>query len=476
LHIIRQSGFEAFALPATDYSHFEAYADRQPALAHSSWLGIDFNSDAAQTINCLEGFRPDWLIIDHYAIDQHWESLLRPYCERILVIDDLADRIHDCDLLLDQNLVDNQDHRYDGLAPTHATRLLGPRYALLQSQYAELHHQTAQRLGPVRRIFLYFGGADHLNLTGRCIESFLALERSDLKLDVVVNSVSRHLPTLRQQIASHSNIFLHEDLPSLAGLMIRADLGIGAAGTTTWERLCLGLPSLVVTLAENQNLIADSLNRRGLIRWIGYQDDVTVERLAHVLNEAISSVTLEAWSEACGKVVDGKGADRTASVLVLGPESALRIREADAADEEILLEWANDPVTRSNSFNASVIGADTHRQWLHSRLKRPVNCSLYISETKDGLPIGQVRFERVEGGDWEIHYGLWRGARGKGLGVRMVELALKHFRADKKNTRILGYVKSANVPSHRIFERLGFSARLGDSRIAYTLVIKQNED
>jgi len=169
---------------------------------------------------------------------------------RIFAIDDLADRTHDCDQLLDQNLFADMHTRYASKVPEDCRLLLGPEYTLLQPIYAELHDRIPPREGPVRRILISFGGADRDNLTGRALAAFLSLNRPDIDVDVVISGSSLYIHGIREQVAGRDNIHLHSNLPTLAPLMARADLAIGAAGTTAWERVCLGLPGLVVTLGR----------------------------------------------------------------------------------------------------------------------------------------------------------------------------------------------------------------------------------
>ncbi len=469
LERIRQAGFEATALPLSDPSdrdRYDAPAD-QPVLAHAHWLGTDWQTDAAQTIAALGGDRPDWVIVDHYALDQRWESQLRPHCGKIMVIDDLADRDHDCDLFLDQNLVANLEHRYDTRLPAHCARLLGPSYALLQPQYADLHPRTPPRLGPVQRILVYFGGADNQNLTGLAITAFLALDRADIALDVVINPASPHAVAVRQQVRGHSPITLHEGLPSLAPLMVQADLAIGAGGATSWERCCLGLPALVVTLAENQRPITAELDRQGLVRWLGDQNSVTLSSLKTAL---LDEDSLAQGSSRCRALVDGQGAERVADLLLLNSTTTLTARPACLADEALILRWANDPLVRQNAFNPDSIDGATHRAWFYKRLRNPETCQIYILETDRGIPIGQVRFERSDD-TWEIDYGLAAEARGRGLGAPLLQTALQALRQSQRGALLFGRVKSDNLPSQKVFERLGFTPAAGGGEIVYRCLL-----
>ncbi|MDD4249869.1 MAG: UDP-2,4-diacetamido-2,4,6-trideoxy-beta-L-altropyranose hydrolase, partial [Methanosarcina sp.] len=386
-NLIEEQGFAVHRL-SPQMPGFEAEATP----AHAAWLGTTWQEDAHQTKAVIKGLetQPDWLVMDHYALDYRWESALRPLVRSIFVIDDLADRTHDCDLLLDQSLFADPHARYTGKVSEGCRLLLGPEYALLQSIYADLHDCVPPREGPVRRILISFGGADSDNLTGRALAAFLSLNRPDIDVDIVMSGNSPYTPEIRNLMAEHANIHLHSNLPTPAPLMARADLAIGAAGTTSWERLCLGLPALVVTLAENQRPIADGLHRQGLVRWLGHRDEVSEQSLRQSLAELIEEGIDEEWSLRCRSAVDGKGVDRTGAVLTIPAETSLRVRHARPSDEALLLAWANDPETRQNSFSSDPIPAEKHHCWFRNRLRDLENCRLYVAETFEGLSVGQV--------------------------------------------------------------------------------------
>jgi UDP-2,4-diacetamido-2,4,6-trideoxy-beta-L-altropyranose hydrolase len=458
---IRECRFELFALGNHKDVHTLPLQKDDLAVSHESWLGADWKTDAFETLAAIGDEHADWLIVDHYAIDYRWEAQLRSVCKRIMVIDDLADRNHDCDLLLDQNLVTNWQDRYAARVRENCCCLLGPDYALLQPQYSQLHPRIPPRIAPVQRIFVYFGGADHRNLTGLAIDAFISLGRPDIAFDVVINPDGEHAETTREKVRGHVNIVLHENLASLAHLMGQADLAIGAGGATSWERCCLGLPSIVVTLAENQRPIAFELDRLGFVRWIGDQENVTSPNIAASIQTILENTEqIQGWSERCRGLLNGHGATIVTQVLSLNSETHLAARVATPQDESLILRWANDPLVRKNAFNPERIDARNHKNWFYSRLRRPESCRIYILQTDDDLPIGQVRFERCKG-DWEIHYGLAAYARGRRLGVRLLEVALQHFRQWQRTAHLFGRVQVSNLPSQRVFERMGFEKSLG---------------
>ncbi len=463
--LIEEQGFVVHRLPAPA-SGFRAEADP----IHAAWLGASWEGDAEQTGAGIKtpDVKPDWLVVDHYALDHRWESALRPLVGHIFAIDDLADRIHDCDLLLDQNLFADMQTRYAGKVPEDCRLLLGPDYALLQPVYAELHDRIPPREGPIHRILISFGGADRDNLTGRVLAAFLSLSRPDIDVDVVIPGTSPYGPEIQDQAAGHANIHLHSNLPSLAPLMARADLAIGAAGTTSWERLCLGLPALVVTLAENQRPIADGLHRQGLVHWLGHKEGVSEQSIRQALTELIEEDIDEEWSLRCRAAVDGRGVDRTGAVLTITAETPLRVRHARLSDETLLLTWANDSKTRQNSFSPDPISAETHRRWFRSRLRDLDDCRLYVVETEEGIPVGQVRFEK-NNQKWEIDYSLAPHFRGRGLGRFLLETALLKLCSEMSGAVVVGRVKKSNLPSCRVFKSLDFDIQSdeGEEMVVY---------
>lgn len=286
--------------------------------SHAGWLGASWEIDAEQTHQVIQGLggTADVLVVDHYAVDRKWETALRPSATRILAIDDLADRIHDCDLLLDQNFFSNLSIRYEGKVPPECVTLLGPRYALLQPVYAELHSRVALRDGPVSRIFVFFGGADTEDLTGLSVAAFQQLGRRDIQLDVVMTEKNACYQGIEKAIEGWSNIRLQGTLPSLGPLMAAADLAVGAGGATVWERFCLGLPSIVVSLAENQKPVCEELARSGLIEYLGHMDLVNMQALRNALFRLIDLKSISERSRDCHAICDGEGAGRVVETIL----------------------------------------------------------------------------------------------------------------------------------------------------------------
>lgn len=436
-----------------DARGFEVH--RLPRRLNATW-----QQDAAETRAAIAGagFDPSWLIVDHYGVDVSWEQALRPSVGRIMVIDDLANRTHDCDLLLDQNIVACMRDRYASKVPPDCSLLLGPEFAMLQPEYADLHDRVPPRAGAVTRVLVFFGGSDTGNLTGLTLAALRRLGRSDIAVDVVIADSYPKAAAIRREAAADGSFAVHCGLRTLAPLMAKADLAVGAGGSTTWERLCLGLPSLVVTVADNQRPIAEELQRRGLIAWLGDQASVREQTVYDALKPLLEDGINEAWSARCRATIDGRGVTRVCAALTVTSATALRVRHAGLDDEACLLDWANDPATRRRGFHPDPISEASHHRWFHEHLRDLDGCRLYIIETEEGIPLGQVRFQRDEE-SWEVHYSLAQPFRGRGLGRPLLRSALLKARQELPGTTIVGQVKPDNVASRRIFESLGFATR-----------------
>lgn len=449
--LVCRNGFDLMLLPPQPDQGTDLSNDK-----YHSRAGVSELADASETCSILN--EPvDWLVVDHYALGKTWESALRDTASRILVIDDLANRAHDCDLLLDQNLVANPDSRYIDLVPEHCGQLLGPHFAMMGLEYVQLRNAARIRMGIPQRILIYFGGADTDNLTGLALEACLSLPVDKIVFDVVISPDHPNYVELAAMADRNDSIELHENLPSLAPLLHAADLAIGAGGTSSWERCCLGLPSVVITLAENQEAPTSELDRQGLIRWLGPKEAVSKANIAETVAQLLAQGLDRDWSERCKALVDGRGAGRVADYLLLSADTRLYPRPAVATDEALLLEWANDATTRRNGFSGRRIDPATHAQWFRKRLNDTENCRFFIMETESGLPLGQVRFERDYGG-WELHYAIDPRARGRRLGKVLVNSAIKALRAEcDKPLRLTAKVKRGNALSSRVLSGAGFT-------------------
>lgn len=322
IEFVRSKGYTTHALPVSPIVGTglatTSMEESASVLAHGQWLGATQAQDAAACFPILESQRPDWMIVDHYALDAHWEQALAPYYGHLMVIDDLADRKHACDLLLDQTFGrDSED--YLPLVPAECSLLCGSQYALLRPEFAALRPYSLQRRSEprLRHLLITMGGVDKDNITGQVLVALReSLLPADCRITVVMGATAPWLVEVER---------LAQDMPwptqvrvgvsDMARLMADSDLAIGAAGSTSWERCCLGLPTIMVVLAENQQNVAHNLEKAGAALIIEHQVNIT-KHLPSLLSSLIEHPSsLLAMSQSAARVVDGRGVEAVVHLL-----------------------------------------------------------------------------------------------------------------------------------------------------------------
>ncbi len=310
---VTNRGFDLRLLPTpTSGQPVEANQASHP------WLGVTWQEDADQTRAAVADVLPPvaWLVVDHYGLGAHWEAAVSGSGLRLLVIDDLYDRMHACDLLLNQNLALGPAADYSGLVPDTCTLLLGPRYALLRQEFADWRARVRERDGEVRRLLLSFGGVDAPDMTSRALLALRDLEPEDLVIDVVVGAGYAHHAPLLELAATVPGAGVHRAVSNMAELLAAADLALGAGGASTWERAALGVPSLTVAIADNQSRVSQLAADHGLSLYLGWHEEVSTDVLASAIEgcRRMPHVLREMSRRGLG-LVDGDGASRVSALL-----------------------------------------------------------------------------------------------------------------------------------------------------------------
>ncbi len=238
-------------------------------------LGAQEDDAAATSTIAADGEAVQWLVVDHYALDASWERRVQGAVANIMVIDDLANRPHDCTVLLDQNFWPDAATRYLGLVPPHCMQLLGPAYLLLRDEFAQARATLQRDFTRMRRLLVNFGGADEPNVTCLALDALITLGATDIAIDVVIGAGNPNKAAVQQRLAVLPHARLHVQASNMAELIAQADMAIGACGSSTWERCFLGLPTVAVVLAENQRLAAEQLAHEGVLVNIGAVDAAT---------------------------------------------------------------------------------------------------------------------------------------------------------------------------------------------------------
>jgi len=300
---IRSNGFNVHEL--------EVLEEIDNKLVHSHWLGATQQQDTDDCIEILKAEKINWLIVDHYALDEQWQKRLKSYYEKLMVIDDLADRKHQCDVLLDQNF-GRSSKEYQELVPTAAKLLMGSKYALLRPEFRKYRQYSLNRrkVDKFKKLLINMGGADPDNITGKVLERLhIAKLPKDVEITIVMGKTAPHLASVidsANKLPYRSEVKV--DVDNMAELMANADIAIGASGATTWERCCLGLPTIQLITAYNQEFIASKLNKINAIKLVEIDD--VVENLENF------QYWMKSTGESASKVTNGTGIKRILDFLV----------------------------------------------------------------------------------------------------------------------------------------------------------------
>jgi UDP-2,4-diacetamido-2,4,6-trideoxy-beta-L-altropyranose hydrolase len=407
--------------------------------------------DARTTIGSLAALseRPTWIVVDNYALDGKWEREIRSTGARIAVVDDLANRHHECDLLVDQTARPGKEGRYHALVPDHCALLLGPRYAMLRREFEERRNRTSPRSARLKRLLISYGGSDPTGETLKAVAAVLSVPNLTLQVDVVAGVANPRANEIQAACSADARLRFYPQLDRMAESMAEADLAIGACGMTSWERCALYLPALATIVTDNQRAIGGTLSAMGAVKLLGWHDLVTSDTIAAVLSAlANNPELLSRMSQAAGAVTDGAGAGRIAEAM-LDTALDLCLRPATMEDRDLLLRWRNDPETRANSHDTLEVHPQQHADWLQQVLS-DAKRQLLIAEAS-AVPIGVIRADYDEkAGCHRLSWTVAPEARRRGLGARMVRMMVSRLSGP-----VLAEVKEGNSASRRIAEMAG---------------------
>lgn len=427
---------------------------------HSQWAGVTWSQDATETIGHLAGLKPDWMVIDHYAFDARWHDQVRDQLGcRVLVIDDLADRSLSADALLDQNFAYDHRTRYANVLRGKPFQMFGPRYALLGPAYRKARRYAMH--DTVRSIGIFMGGTDPGGISSLILN--VCREEAGFKgeIEVVSSSASAAVDELTKACMSAGNTRLTLDEPDLSDFFQRHDLHIGAGGGATWERCCIGPPTIAVPVASNQAGVVGALARIGALRLASMRNcgvhlvlpgsatapDLGTEMVALMRSGKARS----ALSECAKTLVDGLGALRVALMLL---RDTMTLRPARTDDAALLHAWRNHPTTREVSGNPTSISLAQHEAWLQQTIDAP-DRFLFIALVGE-TPVGSIRFDQKQN-TFTVSLYLNPDLMGLGLGSRMLEtgeLELQHRHGDML---LEANVIAGNKISQSLFSRSGYT-------------------
>jgi len=392
----------------------------------------------------------DVLVVDHYGRDATFERACRAFAKRIVVIDDLANRPHECDVLADSNAASAAAYR--NLVPASCRVLAGPAFAALDPAFRRARATALARHDgrPVERVLVSFGQVDPPNATALALTA-LAGAGYGGSIDVVLGRNAPNFEAVRKKLLASAR--LHVDTVSMAALMTDADFAVGAGGTTSWERCCLGLPSLLVEIANNQRGVTAMLERAGAAASVGPINQLNPEALAHSLRAFLADGRRRRqMATACAALVDGRGSERIllasiGSVPTKAGEVTLRLAEAD--DEAWLLELQQKPQTRKFANNPRSPDRHEHARWFRAMVADPARLLAIVEAA--GKPVGMLRLDRGTDAD-RINIATDPAHHRRGIGAAALALAAGVTPGRPLDAQIL----AGNAPSLALFQAMGY--------------------
>ena len=411
----------------------------------------DWNS----TRDILAGRPGAWVVLDGYHFDEVYQRQVREAGHRLLVIDDNAHLKHYyADIVLNQNLYAEQ-LRY--ACEPYTRLLLGTRYVLLRREFLvwkEWHREIPE---VARRVLITLGGGDPDNNTLKVIQTLQDVGIPDLEATVVIGASNPHVGVLEKSAKqSRIPILLVRDAKNMPELMAQADMAISGGGSTAWELLFMGTPSLFLIVADNQRYIAENIENQGLGKNLGQAENVSIESLTGAITSLAKDFDLKTMiSRKARQIVDGQGAQRVISSMKRLRTGEFKLRPATLEDCRLLWEWANEPAVRAASFSTELIPWEEHVNWLRRKVSEP-GCHHYIIVLSgNDCPIGQVRFDCM-GNEAEIHVSIDSNLHNHGYGSQAILSAGKHLFKETVITRIYANIKPDNGNSIRAFTKAGF--------------------
>jgi UDP-2,4-diacetamido-2,4,6-trideoxy-beta-L-altropyranose hydrolase len=420
------------------------------------------NADELEVLREEASGQAELLVVDHYQRDATFEHACRTFVKKILVLDDATGRNHDCDFLVDAAA--SGPDAYAGNVPASARVMAGPAYALLRRSFLA-HRETAlaRRDGrSVKEILVSCGATDPDNVTAAVLDGLDDLA-GEIPTTVVLSSRAPHIDAVRKRLRGKAQLLL--DVEDMAELMTNADLAIGAAGSTAYERAVLGLPSILVTVAENQREIAGLMTGAKAAADGGAVDSGLSIRLRELTADLLKDgAARRNMAAAASALVDGRGAVRIALAMlddVLAKNGArIRLQLASTNDERWLLKIQQHPQTRRHFRNAAIPTAEEHHEWMRRVLADPER--LLLAVTANERPVGSIRLDQLSqesnSARYEVSIAIDPECQGIGIGTA----ALRLVRAVMPGAVLDATVFPDNKASCALFAGAGFAAVSGD--------------
>jgi UDP-2,4-diacetamido-2,4,6-trideoxy-beta-L-altropyranose hydrolase/UDP-4-amino-4,6-dideoxy-N-acetyl-beta-L-altrosamine N-acetyltransferase len=450
---IRSSGFNVHELGLFEETEVDT------SLAHSHWLGATQQQDADDCIDIFKAKKVDWLIVDHYALDEQWQERLKPYYEKLMVIDDLADRKHQCDILLDQTF-GRQQEDYSALTSKDCQLLLGSQYALLRPEFAKWRPYSLERRShsEFKQLLINMGGVDVNNVTENVLDELkLCNLPNDMNITVVMGGSAPHLESVKSKAMTlHYKTEVKVNVDNMAEVMANSDIAIGAAGATTWERCCLGLPTIQFVIAKNQLFSAETLAQHNIVKLAK-----EIKETAYLLES--SSEWMKSVGSVALEICDGMGSYKVFNKMTDYKIILERFGEVDLCnyvnlnenDKILALSMRNHPEIKKWMHNQDSISNATHCEFVKS-LENKIDRRYYLVK-QNNIIIGSINFSEINLYN-SVEFGIYTNPflQLKGAG-RLLESAASQYAFIELNVKIIKLeVFSDNERAIHFYNKCGF--------------------
>lgn len=447
------SGFNVYELRVT--------GDLEVAnkLEHSHWLGATQQQDADECINILKSKNTDWLIVDHYALDEKWQKSLKPYCKKLMVIDDLADRKHQCDVLLDQTFGREKDD-YLPFTLKDCEFLLGTQYALLRPEFSKWRRYSINRRvgSKFNQLLISMGGVDFDNVTEKILDELeICNLPNHINIIILLGESAPHLEVVKSKARLLPyNIEVRVDEDNIAEIMANTDIAIGASGATTWERCCLGLPTIQIVTAKNQFLIAELLDHHNAVKLVKTINEMTI--LLEKSSEWMDNIGVSAL-----EICDGLGSYRVFNKMTdykviledFGEIELCNYVNLSENDKILALSMRNHPEIKKWMHNQDTISSATHFEFIKS-LEIKIDRRHFLVKQKNKI-IGSINFSEIDLHS-SVEFGIYVNPflQLTGIGV-LIEAVLCHYAFTELNVNKLKLeVYSDNERAIHFYKKCGF--------------------
>ncbi len=430
-----------------------------PVQTEEIWTAQEQQDDWASCSKLLNGQTFDWIIVDHYALDSAWEKLARQSTIHLAVIDDLANRSHNCNLLIDQNEYLGKELRYTHLLSAGNCILPGAAYALLRQEFSEARLKISAPRPQVKTALIMMGSADFQGQTLRLLKILRPMAKKyAFHVHLVIGQNNSQLKEIRSETADDPSFSIHSNHQRISELLLQTDLAFGAGGTATWEFCSLGIPLLLISFAQNQIALARDAAACGIADYLGHYNEISDTDISARVEGFIHSYELrQALHARSIGIVKADGADRVYKAIL--NLTTLRLRLATQEDSQNLLDWRNDDLTRSMSLNTKKISKENHDEWLAATLRHPHRL-LLIAEAEG--TIGVVRFD-IADDTALVSLNLNPAYRGQGYAPLLLQKAEAFLPRDI--VTLQAQIKPGNKASLTAFSKAGYSPLAEDSEM-----------